>query len=63
MTENNDTDPRQQLRVSRGDPQHDQQLQRDAQAMRANRPLPLGGFARAKAKPSLPKLACDGQLR
>ncbi len=61
MTENNETDPRQQLRANRGDPLHDQQLQCDVQAMLAIRPLPLGGFALTKAKFNLLKLACDGQ--
>lgn len=61
MTENNDIDPRQRLRPNRGDPLHNQQLQRDVQATneqtaRALGPLPPGGLPlQPKRKPDLPK--------
>lgn len=61
MTENNETDPRQRLRPNRSDPLHDQQLQRDVQAvneqtMRALGPSPPGGLpVQPKRKPDLAK--------
>jgi hypothetical protein len=63
MTENDGTDPRQRLRTYRGDPLHDQQLQRDVQAIneqtaRALGPLPPGGLpVQPKRKPRLPRPA------
>lgn len=61
MTENKDIDPRQRLRPNRGDPLHDQQLQRDVQAVneqtaRALGQLPPGGLSvQPKRKPDLPR--------
>ncbi len=63
MTENNDIDPRQRMRQNRGDPLHDHQLLRAAQAineqtMRALGPLPPGGLpVQPKRKPHTPRPA------
>lgn len=61
MTENSDTDPSQRLRPNSSDPLHDQQLQRDVQAVneqtaRSLGPLPPGGLpVQQKRKPQLPR--------